>query len=223
MKYKVGDRVKIKNDFSCDKNYEVGTNKKMEKYAGRIMTIRKEYEGSTYKMQEDINDCDWQDGWTWSEDMFEKVGFTKSDLKDGDIVTYRNGEKRIKIDNKIFDKSGTLTNWLHNYTEDLRREYKQSKHTDIVKVERPIGYETIFERKEEILDETEKRYLRSVIKPFRDRVQNITKWKLTQIDTYFIKIRLKNGETLSFPKFTSKTMYKGMEKDEEYTLEELGL
>lgn len=222
MKYKVGDKVKIKEDFSYSKIYKIGTSKRMEKYAGKIMTIRKEYEGSTYKMQEDINDCDWQDGWTWSEDMFEKVGFTKSDLKDGDIVTYRNGEKRIKIDNKIFDKSGTLTNWLHNYTEDLRREYKQSKHTDIVKVERPIGYGTIFERKEEILDETEKRYLSSVIRPFkRDEIRHM---KIeTSSGGEFLKIRFRDNDCMSFKNFKKDTMYKGMKREREYTLEELGL
>lgn len=39
MKYKVGDRVKIKDDFSCDKNYEVGSNKRMKKYADCLNSI----------------------------------------------------------------------------------------------------------------------------------------------------------------------------------------
>lgn len=218
MKYKVGNRIKIKDDFSCDKNYEVETNKKMEKYAGRIMTVRK-INNNLYKMQEDCKEN--IDGWYWSEDMIEGLAtFTKSDLKDGDIVTYRNGDKRMKQVDRVVKEYDYID--LDSYNEDLTLSDKQKEY-DIVKVERPTQYETVYERKEEILDETEKRYLRSVIKPFRDRVQNITKWKLTQIDTYFIEIRLKNGETLSFPKFTSKTKYKGMEKDEEYTLEELGL
>lgn len=222
MNYKVGDIVKIKNDFSCSKKYEIGTNKKMEKYAGKTMTIR-EINGNAYRMEEDNGEY-YGNGWRWSEDMLKgKVDFTKSDLKDGDVVTYKNGDKRTKISNRLLNEDGNTTNWLHSYNEDLTRECEERKETDIIKVERPTGYETVYERKEEILDEAEKRYLRGVIKPFRDRVQNITKWRLTQIDTYFIKIRLKNGEILSFPKFTSKTMYEGMQEDKAYAIEELGL
>lgn len=101
--------------------------------------------------------------------------FRKSDLKDGDIVTYRSGEKRIKIDNRLFDEKGSTTNWLHSYNEDLTRGYKEHRETDIIKVERPVRYETVFKRKEEILDEAEKRYLRDVIRPFRKQVKTISK------------------------------------------------
>lgn len=221
MKYKVGDRVKIKNDFSYSKDYEIRVNKKMEKYTGRIMTVRK-IDNNLYKMQEDCKEN--IDGWYWSEDMIEGLAtFTKSDLKNGDVVTYRNEDKGTYLGDRLINEDGKSVIHINDCNEDLTSKERYYKDLDIIKVERPTSYETVYERKAEILDEAEKRYLRSVIRPFRDRVQNITKWRLTQIDTYFIEIRLKNGETLSFPKFTSKTMYKGMEKDKEYTLEELEL
>lgn len=70
-----------------------------------------------------------------------------------------------------------------------------------------------------ILDDAERRYLSAVIRPFRDRVQCITK-------AGFVKeyIRIKTDcDSAALPLFEKNTMYKGMEPDKEYTLEELGL
>ena len=81
-----------------------------------------------------------------------------------------------------------------------------------------------FKEKEEILDEIEKEYLSAVIKPFRDRVKSIKK---SRMENEFITIHIKsiNGgdERIPLPYFKKGTMYKGMEKHKEYTLEELGL
>ena len=73
----------------------------------------------------------------------------------------------------------------------------------------------------EILDEEEKEYLSNVIRPFRDKVKYIV--KETFINEEFINITIKNDSSLCFPCFEKETMYKGMEEDKEYTLEELGL
>ena len=75
-------------------------------------------------------------------------------------------------------------------------------------------------KKEEILDDIEKEYLSAVIKPFRDRVKYIVKkerFKNEFIGVYF------EEDVLIFPYFKKGTMYKGLEKYKEYTLEELGL
>lgn len=87
------------------------------------------------------------------------------------------------------------------------------------------------EYKEEVLDEKEKEYLSAVIKPFRDRVIYIKK-----IDMYsgwtkdgeYILGELGNKDdvvvdTFTLPYFPEGSMYKGMETDKKYTLEELGL
>ena len=77
-----------------------------------------------------------------------------------------------------------------------------------------------FKEKEEILDDAEKEYLRAVIRPFRDRVKYIEKCGGYEKD--YIKIGAK-GEPIVFPFFKKNEMYKGMETDKKYTLEELGL
>ncbi len=73
----------------------------------------------------------------------------------------------------------------------------------------------------EILDEEEKEYLSNVIKPFRDKVEYIIKFDL--LPEEYISICLPEHETINLPCFKRGTMYKGMEIEEEYTLEELGL
>ena len=73
----------------------------------------------------------------------------------------------------------------------------------------------------EILDEEEKEYLSNVIKPFRYKVEYII--KITSSYSEYIKITIKKDSGLCFPNFKKGTMYKGMEIEKKYTLEELGL
>lgn len=75
--------------------------------------------------------------------------------------------------------------------------------------------------KPEILDEEEKRYLEGVIRPFRDKVKNIIK-NTNYSHQCYIGIRLEH-EGIALPYFKENIMYKGMEIDRMYTLEELGL
>ena len=71
------------------------------------------------------------------------------------------------------------------------------------------------------VDEVEKEYLSNVIKPWREKTISIIKVRVNEDD--FISIRLKNGEKVNLPWFKKSTMYKGMEANKVYTLEELGL
>ena len=74
----------------------------------------------------------------------------------------------------------------------------------------------------DILSDKEKEYLSAVIKPFWDKVKYIKKH--TDESSYeYIVIAFVNYERLLFPSFKKSTMYAGMEKDKNYTLEELGL
>ena len=77
----------------------------------------------------------------------------------------------------------------------------------IIKVEQPI------------LDDKEKEYLSNVIKPFRDRVSSISKDGPLE----YITISLDGDDFAILPNFEKGTMYKGMETNRRYTLEELGL
>ena len=84
------------------------------------------------------------------------------------------------------------------------------------------------EYKEPILDEAEKEYLRSVIKPFRNRIRCIC-LDPRSFDYYQIRIVLtpisqeRYTEVLIMPTFKKDTMYKRMKFFKEYSLEELGL
>lgn len=78
-----------------------------------------------------------------------------------------------------------------------------------------------------ILTEKEKEYLSAVIKPFRDRVINITKESEYCIEC--IKITLNPlevmtvGDIVYLPNFIKWSMYEGMEPDKAYTIDELDL
>lgn len=135
--------------------------------------------------------------------------FTKSDLKDGDKCTLKNGQV-IFVDKTSQYGFNSIDAQLKYFNDDV----------SIVKVERPVKYETLFEREEEILDETEKRYLSNVIKPFRDKVKAIEKVSYSR---EFIKIYIKEDKPTILPYFEKGTMYKGMKEYKEYTLKELGL
>ena len=146
---------------------------------------------------------------------------SKSDLQNGDIVTYRDGRKKIVFEDKFYGSNHFVL--LKYYTEDLK-DIDGEEENDIIKVERPVKYETVFERKEEILDETEKRYLASVIKPFKNKIETIEKTiKIGDSSLCYLIMLLKNNDMANLPNFKKNSMYKGMETNKKYTLKELGL
>ena len=77
------------------------------------------------------------------------------------------------------------------------------------------------EYKDPILDDVEREYLSAVIKPFRKKISYIRKSKVFR--KKYIKIVLCDCDTMHFPYLANDEMYKGMELDRNYTLEELGL
>ena len=156
MEFKVGDRVRIKTWEQMEKEFGVefsfiackcGFNSEMRHLCGRTATIS---EINDYK----VKLTDWSDDtgglyWTISTDMIELVNtsnFTKSDLQNGDIVTDREGAMSVYCESEKELYGETL--YLKYLTEDLKDKDGESKN-DIVKVERPIKYETVFERKKD--------------------------------------------------------------------------
>lgn len=77
------------------------------------------------------------------------------------------------------------------------------------------------EKKEDILDEVEKEYLKAVIKPFRGKIVSISK-EGSRCYGEYINIVLAD-ENITFPFFKDGTMYKGMKQGKRYNLQELGL
>lgn len=205
MKFKVGDKVKV-----IAKKHGHGFN------IGEIVKIE-EISDRDYKCSSLKKDKLWWMG----EDEFVEWKFTKSDLQNGDIVTYRDGRKKIVFEDKFYGSNHFVL--LKYYTEDLK-DIDGEEENDIVKVERPVKYETVFERKEEILDETEKRYLASVIKPFKNKIETIEKTiKIGDSSLCYLIMLLKNNDMANLPNFKKNSMYKGMETNKKYTLKELGL
>ena len=205
MKFKVGDKVKV-----IAKKHGHGFN------IGEIVKIE-EISDRDYKCSSLKKDKLWRMG----EDEFVEWKFTKSDLQNGDIVTYRDGRKKIVFEDKFYGSNHFVL--LKYYTEDLK-DIDGEEENDIIKVERPVKYETVFERKEEILDETEKRYLASVIKPFKNKIETIEKTiKIGDSSLCYLIMLLKNNDMANLPNFKKNSMYKGMETNKKYTLKELGL
>ena len=80
---------------------------------------------------------------------------------------------------------------------------------------------------EPVLDDAEKRYLESVVRPFKNRVKSITK-RLYSNDHEYIHLEIKSiyewdYELMNFPLFVRNKMYQRMETGKEYTIKELGL
>ena len=75
----------------------------------------------------------------------------------------------------------------------------------------------------QILDDAERRYLKGVIRPFRDKVLYIAKRSISDFTTEYISIQLAGLEYICLPHFKKGTMYIDMETNRCYKLEELGL
>lgn len=72
--------------------------------------------------------------------------------------------------------------------------------------------------KEPILDEAEKKYLSAVIRPFRNRTNFVKKNVQGGSECIYIDLE---GDVLMLPLFERNTMYKGMELNKRYTLDDL--
>ena len=75
-----------------------------------------------------------------------------------------------------------------------------------------------------ILDDIEKKYLKGVIRPFRDDVESICKCETRSDKKEWIGIRFKSTLCeMYFPEYPAGTMYRGMALNRKYSIEELGL
>ena len=154
---------------------------------------------------------------------FKKIEYTYEDLKKSPIgtkITFEDGNVFVKDGENYFENKHRCRDISNLY--NLKDNYNDSGK--IIKIEEP-SYTTVYEAKKEILDEEEKRYLRGVIRPFRDRVKYIKKFVFPTYNS-MIEIGIERDNStwhISLPPFATNDMYKGMKDDKEYTLEDLGL
>ena len=89
-----------------------------------------------------------------------------------------------------------------------------------------LGKYEVIKLPKTILDDVEKEYLSAVIKPFRNQIKFIFKLTTYSNNREEYLAIVFNGNCLRhmcFPNFKKNTMYKGMELEKKYSLEELGL
>ena len=85
------------------------------------------------------------------------------------------------------------------------------------------------EHVEPILNDVEKRYLEAVLMPFKNRVLYVAKVVSNNSDKAYLEICIESllektrREGIFLPFFHPEKMYVGMEKNRQYTIEELGL
>lgn len=100
-KYKIGDKVKIKEDLQGGERYNgVYCNDEMTKLAGEIVTINDIDADGDYHIKEDIY---W---WSWSEKMFDDSYVIPAEEDEDD---FEFAEKIITVQDFI-DKFNTTTN-----------------------------------------------------------------------------------------------------------------
>lgn len=214
MKFKVGDKVKLINDIEKIKGGLIFVDGMLE-IKNKVCKVTQITGEGNYELD--------KSSYIYSANMLTKVDYTYEDLKKSPIgtkITFENGTVLVKDDKEYFENKKT-------YRYDSSLENLKDNKGDlgkIIKIEEP-KYQTVYESKVEILDEAEKRYLRGVIRPFRDRVKTIKKY-LYSSGNATIDIRIENSKNswlIELPLFEKGEMYKNMEDGKEYTLEELGL
>ena len=214
MKFKVGNKVRfVKSTIFHTDKVKIGETYKIIKIAGS--DVRNQVENKEWFKEEEL----------------ERVDYTYEDLKKSPIgtkIAFENGKVYTRVN--LINGSDCFTDSEgYRSVEDLKGlkdNWSSRILGKIIKIEEP-QYTTVYEAKKEILDEAEKRYLRQVIRPYKD-VISIQKYIF--IDNILAKIvisvpdiRGRSLWSIDLPPFEKNTMYKNMEDNKEYTLEELDL
>lgn len=135
-----------------------------------------------------------------------------------------NKEIKLKWLNEEIETKGNQITYYGDYKDkDLAKLVIELLRKDIDMLELiKKDYESK-EDKQQLLDEVEKRYLKNVIRPFRNEIKYVKKVPSSIGDNNeFIGIQLQKY-TLLFPPFKKGTMYKNMVNGKKYGLEELGI
>lgn len=214
MEFKVGDKVRL-----VSMNYE---QEYYKKYLGKTYTIARIGIDVNGKFA-DLKETDSISPFLKNLELVKN--YTYENLKKAPIgtkVTFENGAVLVKDEKNCFENVSScrniadLCNLKDNYS-DLGK---------IIKIEEP-EYTTVYEYKPEILDKVEKRYLKEVIRPYKD-VISIRKCSFVNCSLAKIVISVPYTEghnlwSIELPPFKKNTMYKNMELNKKYTLTELGL
>ena len=196
--FKSGDKVKLIKMRNESRYYK--------EYLGNIYTIDKVYDNRGYVTLKEISTIS---PYYYNLEKVENIinTYDFSNAPDGTKLTLKNGDVLIK------------DGYDHYENEKIARYSDMLPRWNIIKIEEP-EYHTIYECNPEILDKDDKRYIKSVIRPFKDRVKYITK-RNSDLGREFISITLNDNFIINLPFFEKGTMYENMEADKLYTLEDL--
>ena len=141
MKYKVGDKVKVREDLKIGKTYNGQTFvPQMKKYKGQIVTIKIVDNGGHY-IEEDGQD------WYWTDEMLEDVEEEKYNTEEmtiGQVIDSLMNNPDVIIKNLT-----KLTEEYQKVNEDLKTKLKNKQsEIDFLKGQLSV-YEKFLEEKEE--------------------------------------------------------------------------
>lgn len=206
MKFKIGDKVKVRKDLKAGEEHGYYFNDEMFEMRGKTVTITCVYNDS-YRIKEA--------GYFWTDEMFEEIE-PKNKFKVGQKVRIKRTDRVGKVnlkDNCDFNSGGYSNRCYQVKCEDGFFDWFTVHDLEEVK---------------EILDDVERKYLSDVIKPFKSKVIDIERFESFN-GKQFIRIRANSiekdigTECVDLPFFKKNTMYKGMETNKPYTLKELNL
>lgn len=118
MKFKVGDKVRVV------KRATASWSKTKDNYIGKVFTIDMVAERDDYPYSLSAT------GYWWCDEELELAQFTKSDLKDGMVVEYCNGQRRVVLNNRVM--ASDISRSLDNHNEDLIDKYNDDYTIDKV-------------------------------------------------------------------------------------------
>ncbi|MDD6757193.1 MAG: AAA family ATPase [bacterium] len=125
MKYKVGDKVRVKKDIKEGCNYRLYVSSEMENYKNKVMTIKeayKEKEIAEYRLEEGGS-------WVWTEDMLEDIQ-RESNFSIGDIVIITDEGKMYRGYEQMVEGTEFYDNWQEGRKIDCKELYKVVKLCD---------------------------------------------------------------------------------------------
>lgn len=145
----------------------------------------------------------------------------KMDKYIGKIVTISNIKSTIIGVRFGIEEDTRFPKWIFDL-DDIEYVVKQKHFKSLPNnFTGTIEVENGFIQEKGILDETEKRYLKSIIRPFKDKVEYIEKTYNSRGE--YIGIKIIHDSTIVLPYFNKNTMYEGMKVEKKYTLKELEL
>ena len=123
-----------------------------------------------------------------------------------------------------YDLKELKIKWIDHESMEIYADdgvYRMNSNSNAILLRGLVNWLEMEYQEPPILNDEEKEYLSAVIRPWRDKVKSIAKYRYSEEVEYIcIEIRCKY---IGFPPFKADTMYKGMELNREYTLEELNI